>query len=239
MHTALPPDGRVVVALDTPDVAEVEEVVAELGPWVAGFKVGYELGYAVGWRRAAELVTGRGHRLFLDAKLNDIPRTTAAGVRAVAGLDPWAITVHASAGADAVAAAVRDRGRSMIIAVTVLTSLGDAECAAVFGATAGDRVLSLARSAQAAGVDGIVCSPADLRRLSSVPELAGLVTITPGVRPSWARPPDDQARVATPAEAVRAGADYLVVGRPIVDPPPPLSRLDAVRRIVDEIDGVR
>lgn len=171
-----------------------------------------------------------------DPKFHDIPNTMKNRVKKFAVLGPKFITVHASAGVPAMRAAVEKCGDSQILAVTVLTSLSEDECNLIFGAPVKAKVLQFARDALLAGVHGIVCSPKELEFLKGFPELAGLIKVTPGIRPVWHFGTEDQARVTTPADAVKMGANYLVIGRPIVKAKDPA---EAVRKTQDEIAVAR
>ncbi len=218
------PKNRIIVPLDVSDLGIARELVRELAPHVGAFKIGYQLGYGAGWREAAHLVRSHGGQLFVDGKFDDIPNTVAEGARQVARFDPQLITVHASAGIAAMRAAVAASNPTTdVLAVTVLTSIGVQECAAIFGASPEEVVVRFAVLAAEAGVAGIVCSPQELDVLAqasnSHPQLSALTRVTPGVRPSWADA-NDQKRVMTPAEAISKGATYLVIGRPITSPPP-------------------
>ncbi|MGH3546066.1 MAG: orotidine-5'-phosphate decarboxylase [Mycobacteriales bacterium] len=215
---------RIIVPLDVSDLDTAEKLVTELASHVGAFKVGYQLGYGAGWQEAAHLVRSHGGRLFVDAKFDDIPNTVAEGARQVAQLDPQFLTVHASAGGEALRAAVAaSNPTTNVLAVTVLTSIEAAECATIFGAPPEHVVVRFALLAAQAGAAGVVCSPQELEVLAHAqrehPQLAALTRVTPGVRPSWAAA-NDQKRVLTPAEAIGKGATYLVIGRPITNPPP-------------------
>jgi orotidine-5'-phosphate decarboxylase len=144
--------------------------------------------------------------------------------------------VHASSGVEAMRACVENKGSALAIAVTVLTSLNEIDVQQLFGDAPARKVLQLARLACAAGMDGVVCSPQEVGVLKQNVETRSLVTVVPGIRPSWAAG-GDQSRIATPGAAVRAGADYLVIGRPIVKPPATIgSRQAAVEMIRQEIE---
>jgi orotidine-5'-phosphate decarboxylase len=238
MRIPLSPQDRIIVPLDLADREEAKRIVSELAQHVGGFKVGYQLGYNMGWSAAAELVTAEGAKVFLDPKLNDIPNTMAQGATALCGLNPWMLTLHASAGINGMRAVVEKKGSTLILAVTVLTSFSEADSQRVFGMSSQEKVKQFAIDAAKAGVDGLVCSPKELDVLSEEENLSKVLRVTPGVRPVWAAA-DDQARVTTPAEAVAAGADYLVIGRPITRPPGSIgSPAEAAKRIVDEIAEV-
>ena len=238
MRAEIGPQARIIVPLDVREADEAKRAVADLASVVGGFKVGYELGYNLGWKQAADLVVGLGGRVFLDPKLDDIPNTVRQGTKALTRLNPWMVNVHASAGVEAMKGAAEVKGSALLLAVTVLTSMSDQECRRIFGASAEEKVLQFALDAAEAGVDGLVCSPKELDLLAQETKLDRLLRVTPGVRPEWATT-DDQRRVMTPADAVQAGSDYLVIGRPILKPPREVgSPVEAAKRIADEIDAV-
>jgi len=229
------PQQRLFVALDTTDLEGAAALAASLAPVAGGLKLGKEFFTAHGpggVRRLAEA----GLPLFLDLKFHDIPNTVAGAVRAALALRPAMLTVHAAGGAAmmraaAGAAAEGGAGRPLVLAVTVLTSLdeGDLRALGVVGPV-DEQVGRLAALARESGLDGAVCSPreaADLRRACG----AGFRLVVPGIRPTWAAK-GDQKRVTTPADAIAAGADYLVVGRPITEADDPVA---AARAVVDEI----
>ena len=183
-------------------------------------------------------------KVFADPKLHDIPNTVANRVKRYIGSVAGSrgadfITVHASGGIEMMRAAVANRGDSKILAVTVLTSLSEDEAHLICGKPVKAAVIQMARNALIAGVQGIVCSPLELAILGKSPEFNGLIKVTPGVRPEWAAA-GDQERVMTPGEAIKAGADYLVIGRPITNPPPEIgSPENAIEKIMAEIEEVR
>lgn len=228
---------RILCAADSPRLDEVLLLGELLAGEVGAIKLGSEFFTAHGpdgVRRVAEA----GSRVFLDLKYHDIPNTVAGAVRAASALGCALATVHASGGAAmlraaAEAAAGAGPGRPRLLAVTVLTSLDGDDLAAVgqAGPVEG-QALRLARLAAENGMDGVVCSPREAAAIRS--ELGGaLALVVPGIRPDWAGL-DDQKRVLTPAAAVAAGADHLVVGRPITAAADPAG---AARRIADEIAG--
>ena len=206
----------VAVALDAPDLDTALSWARAAGPYVSTMKVGLELflrhgrAAVVGAREASG---GRG--IFLDLKLHDIPATVAGAARAVADLAPAYLTVHAAGGPAMVRAAVEELPGTRVVGVTVLTSLGATDVAAIgLTGTPRDCVRRLAVLAVEGGATALVCSPlevAEVRREVG----ADVVLITPGVRPAGTAGGDDQARVATPQQALADGADLLVVGRPL------------------------
>lgn len=230
---AAAPRDRLILALDVATVAEAERIVAETRGSVGVYKIGYRLVFAGGLALAERLVAD-GEKVFLDVKLLDIDNTMAEGVESILRLGVDWLTLHAYPKAMRAAVAARDRasqGRTRLLGVTVLTSMDDADLAAAgYAGTVGDLVTARARDAVAAGMDGIVCSPAEAARLRAAvgPDL---VLVTPGVRPKGVDA-GDQKRIMTPTDAIAAGSDLLVVGRPILAAP---DRRAAARAIVDEI----
>ncbi len=219
-----------MVALDMDEGDEALRLADEIGPDVAALKIGSQLFT----RHGPELVrqiTGSGGRVFLDLKYHDIPNTVAKAVRGAAEMGVSWLTVHSSGGSDMIEAAKEAAGEAKILAVTVLTSL-DKEGMSRIGwdGEVRDQVVNLAGMARESGADGIVCSALEVRSLRDFLD-GKCVLVTPGIRPAGADT-DDQARVSTPASAVADGADYLVVGRPIVRAS---DRKAAVSRILEEM----
>jgi orotidine-5'-phosphate decarboxylase len=219
----------VFVALDTPDIGAARALLAALAPHIGGVKLGLEFFCAHGPAGIAAAMEGCALPLFLDLKLHDIPNTVAGAVKSLAPLKPAILTVHA-AGGHAMLAAARAAApaHTKIVAVTVLTSLDDADLLAAGVADgAATQVLRLAGVARAAGLDGIVCSPHEVAAIKSAwPD--GLFVV-PGVRPAGSDV-GDQKRVMTPAQALAAGAGVLVVGRPITAAPDPVAAAAAIAR---------
>jgi len=223
------PRDRLIVALDLPDVEAAEVMVARLGDSVSFYKIGYQLGYAGGLPLMRKLADS-GKKVFADLKLHDIGNTVARGVESVARLGATFLTVHAYP--QTMQAAVEARGPALkILAVSVLTSYNEDDVkAAGYRLGVSELVAARAQQAQAFGVDGIVCSPeesANLRKLIT-PEMC---LVTPGVRPAGSAT-GDQKRIMTPARAIAAGSDYLVVGRPVMEAKDPKAAANA---IVEEI----
>ena len=222
---------RIIVALDVAEAGAALELAARLDPKLCRVKVGKELFVAAG-PDVVHRLQERGFEVFLDLKFHDIPNTVAGACRAAARLGVWMMNVHASGGAvmmqaarEAVAGVARP---PLLIAVTILTSLTDAALAEVgFAGTAVDSVERLGRLARASGMDGVVCSAQEaplLRRAAG----DDFILVTPGIRlPTDAK--GDQSRVVTPADAVRLGAHYLVIGRPITAAKDPAATLESIR----------
>jgi orotidine-5'-phosphate decarboxylase len=223
---------RIIVALDVPDRAALGDLLDRLEGQPVFYKVGLELFVAEG-AAAVELVKARGGRVFLDLKLHDIPETVARAVSSVTAMGVELLTVHVAGGKEMLTRAVQAAGdRVSLLGVTVLTSLTPQDLQDV-GVALGpaDLVARRARLASEAGVHGLVCSPQEVAAArASAP---GRLLVVPGVRPVGSAA-GDQKRVGTPAAAVRAGADYLVVGRPIRDAAAPAQAFAA---IVSEIES--
>jgi orotidine-5'-phosphate decarboxylase len=228
----LRPRDRLIVALDLSTVREAERIIERFGDAVGFYKIGYQLALERGLPLASALVTA-GKRVFLDLKLHDIGHTVARGVENVARLGATFLTVHAYPQTMRAAVEASAGSSLRILAVTVLTSYDDADLAEA-GYSVGVDALVVARAARARelGVDGLVCSAGEATALRRIVG-HDIVLVTPGIRPAGSAP-GDQKRIATPARAIAAGADYLVVGRPIVEAHDPRSAVDA---IVGEIAG--
>jgi orotidine-5'-phosphate decarboxylase len=221
---------RIIVPLDVGDAAAALALAARLDPELCRVKVGKELFVAAGPAVVGEL-QARGFEVFLDLKFHDIPNTVAGACRAAARLGVWMVNVHASGGAAMMRAAreaVAGEPRPpLLIAVTVLTSLAEADVAAVgFTAPVASVVDRLAHLAQASGLDGVVCSAHEAAALRAALG-ARFALVTPGIRLPDS-PPDDQARILTPVEAIRQGAHYLVIGRPITQAADPAATLRSI-----------
>ena len=227
---------RIVVPLDFPDARGALEMAARLDPALCRVKVGKELFVAAG-PAVVDNLHARGHEVFLDLKFHDIPNTVAGACRSAGRLGVWMLNVHASGG-EAMMRAAREAVDSaarppLLVGVTVLTSLSDAELASVgFAGTAADNVARLARLARDCGLDGVVCSAREAPLLRSALG-RGFALVTPGIRLA-ADARSDQSRVVTPPEAIRLGSDYLVIGRPITGSPDPAATLRAIQQSLME-----
>jgi orotidine-5'-phosphate decarboxylase len=225
----------VIVALDVPEARDALALAARLDPKLCRVKVGKELFTSAGPSVVSRLQE-RGFEVFLDLKFHDIPNTVAGACRAAARLGVWMMDVHASGG-EAMMRAAREAIEGvarppLLIAVTILTSLSDEELVAVgFSGGAAENVERLARLARTSGMDGVVCSAQEapvLRRSTG----DDFTLVTPGIRlPGDAK--GDQARIVTPRDAVKMGADYLVIGRPITQSPDPAATLESIRATLE------
>lgn len=219
----------VLVALDVPTLDEARHLARDLVDHVGGFKVGMELLMGSG-PRAIEAIAGIGKPVFADAKLHDIPNTVERAASRVSSAGARWVTVHAAGGQQMMEAARVGMGGQGVLAVTMLTSLSSSDLAGLgIGDLADGYVTRLAKIASAAGAEGVVCSPGEIRNVKE--SQPGLKVFTPGVRPGGS-PADDQKRVATPEAARADGADFLVIGRPITQAPDPAA---AAREIAGAI----
>jgi orotidine-5'-phosphate decarboxylase len=223
LGVAVSTDPRIIVALDYDSLAECEALLATLDPSVCRLKVGKELFTACG-PRVVEAIQDRGFQVFLDLKFHDIPATVAKAVKAAARLGVWMLNVHASGGPRMLEAAAEalavSGGKTLLIGVTVLTSMEQAELDAIgVQRPLQDQVLGLAGLVSESGLSGVVCSAREAAALR-VAYGRDFVLVTPGIRPVGAEG-GDQRRIVTPQAALQAGSNYLVIGRPITQAPDP------------------
>jgi orotidine-5'-phosphate decarboxylase len=227
----MPSAPRFIIALDFPKVSQAVELAAQLHPSLCRLKVGKEL-FTQGGPAIVAHLTKLGYEVFLDLKFHDIPNTVAAACRAAVDLGVWMMDVHASGGTAMLEAARNSlekvSPRPLLVAVTVLTSLTESDLKAIGIIDKPlDQVLRLARLAQSAGMDGIVCSAQEANGLRKT--LGDrFCLVTPGIRPAGCKNPDDQRRIMTPREAFASGSDYLVIGRPITKASDPLQALQSL-----------
>ncbi len=224
---AIAPKDRLIVSLDLPGLEPAEAMIERLSDSVTFYKIGYQLVYAGGLPLARKL-RDAGKKVFIDVKLHDIGNTVKSGVESLSALGATFVTVHAYP--QTMQAAVEGRGNSplQILAVTVLTSYNEADMeAAGYRHGIADLVAIRARQAKAIGVEGLVCSPEEV---AAVRAIVGdqMSLVTPGIRPAGSAV-GDQKRIMTPSRAIKAGADYLVVGRPIMDAADPKAAADAIQ----------
>jgi len=229
------PHDRLIVALDLPDVASAEAMIARLGDSVGFYKIGYQLGYAGGLPLVRKLADS-GKKVFADLKLHDIGNTVARGVESVARLGATFLTVHAYPQTMMAAAGARGDTGLKILAVTVLTSYDDNDLhAAGYRLGVSDLVEARAQQAQVLGVDGLVCSPEEAAALRKIVGHQMLL-VTPGIRPAGSAS-GDQKRIMTPARAIAAGSDYLVVGRPVIEAADPKAAAEAIQAEIAQALG--
>ena len=225
------PDSPVIVALDFPTAEAALDLAARLDPARCRVKVGKEL-FTRSGPAVVERLQAQGFEVFLDLKYHDIPNTVAAACRAAADLGVWMVNVHASGGRRMMAAArealdAAQGARPLLIGVTVLTSMGPEDLAEVgVPAPPEEQVLRLARLGRDSGLDGVVCSPLEAAPLRQALG-RDFRLVTPGVRPAGAAQ-GDQTRIMTPADALAAGSDYLVIGRPITQADDPIAALTSI-----------
>jgi orotidine-5'-phosphate decarboxylase len=232
---------RIIVALDTSNVSQAIEWVKLLKGKVGAFKIGYEFILSMFAQLACcqhemasrqldmlgELFQLIGADLFIDAKIHDIPNTMAGATKGINLLNPKFINLHASAGLESMAAVVKNKGQALVFAVTVLTSLNQEDTELIYKDNSGNVVCRLAKLAKEAGVDGIICSPHELKILEMYKDFEELLYITPGIRLSDGKA-DDQKRVTTPYDCVKNGGHYIVVGRPITEADEPEVAVDTI-----------
>ena len=220
------PRDRLIVALDLPSPELAEAMIVRLGDSVSFYKIGYQLAYAGGLPLVRQLASA-GKKVFVDLKLHDIGNTVARGVESVATLGATFLTVHAYPQTMKAAVEGKQGSRLRILAVTVLTSYDDADLAAA-GYEMNVKELAAARAAQArdTGIDGLVCAAEEAVSLRDIAG-PGMVLVTPGIRPAGSAT-GDQKRIVTPARAIEAGANYLVVGRPVLEARDPKAVADAI-----------
>jgi orotidine-5'-phosphate decarboxylase len=233
VQTSIGAKEKIIVPLDVPSEAEARRLIAILNGQVGLFKIGNQLFTRAGPSIVQEIKQA-GSKVFLDLKFHDIPNTVQHAVESACGLGVDMLTIHLSGGKAMCKAAVTGRGTSstLILGVTVLTSLDDQALAEIgCGMAVREQVLLMATLAQQTGITGLVASPQELGVLRE--QFGSLfTTVIPGIRPSWAEA-GDQKRTMTPKEAIKAGADYLVIGRPITAAADPSG---AVKRILEELE---
>ena len=248
------PRDRLIVGIDitNTNIKQTTSLVESLMPYVGFFKIGLSSIYymlasvldpsldiqrygdnAIDIRELLRLLNGR---IFLDGKLAEIPDEMAETSRALQQIKIKMFSVHASTGRESVEAAVVNRGNSLPLGVTVLTSISEIECVSIFGDRPGPKVLQFARMLSDVGAAGVVCSGQEAGFLRQWPDLSHLLIMTPGVYPNWMPRSRDQKRVVTPTEAIIAGADYLIMRRSITNPPREIGGpVEAVQQVLEEI----
>lgn len=235
---------RIFPSIDVDTLDEAKKLMDQLVGLVTHVKFGLQLATRESWAVGIYAAHERGFKVFCDAKFKDIPNTLERAAASLTSLQPDFFTVMADnnlaalqairKGVDETAGSVKPK----IIGVSVLTSITTEECQQIYGSDVQTKVKQFALSAHQAGLDALVCSPEELELLRSDENVKDMMLITPGVRPVWAAA-NDQSRMATPAEAIKRGADMLVIGRPITQPPAEIgSPAEAIKRIIAEIEEV-
>jgi len=244
MSKLLEPAERIMVALDVDEIEQAREIASSIADLGVTFKIGNQLGTYEGWKKVIDFAKEFNCAIFCDTKFKDIPETVKKSARAITRHEPNFFDVMADTNNASLVAAVEgaisaqlDYNVPMpaILGVTVLTSISDEECVNIYGADSATKVLQFAIASARAGLDGIVCSPEEVKMLKSNEETKDLILVTPGIRPTWAVS-GDQQRITTPKQAIENGSDYLVIGRPITNPPTEIGTpRDAVLKIIEEI----
>lgn len=240
-------EDRVFVSIDVDTVAEARALMSQLVGSVTNVKLGLQVATRESWKACIDAAHELGFSIFCDAKFKDIPNTVEHAAYSLTLHGPDYFTVMADNSLEALQAirAGRDRAAKeagiappKIIGVTVLTSISEEECVQIYGADAKTKVVEFAERAAEAGLDAIVCSPEEVGLLRANSKLDSLLLITPGIRPDWAQS-NDQKRSATPAESIKRGADMLVIGRPITNPPNEIGTpKQAAEKIIQELKEI-
>lgn len=239
------PSDRVIVALDKMGFAQAEALLEQVYEHV-GMAKGNSIAVRKGWDYTVERFLAHDVETMADPKFHDIPQTVGLEVEEITHSRPRFVTVHASAGPEALEYAVAGRNKAedelgilatKVLGITVLTSHDSDECISIYGEEPQKKVLQFAKFALEAGLDGIVCAAKELQAIRSDASLDSLTTVVPGIVPKWAAKPSDQHRVATPSIAIQQGADYLVIGRAITQPPEAMSPQEAAYLITEEVGG--
>ena len=234
---------RIIVALDVDSFDQARTIAESLRGTGVTFKIGNQLATREGWPACIEFARSYGARIFCDSKFKDIPETVKLSARAMTSLepeifnvmtdtDPTVLSATMEGVAEAVAAGTK---KPIVLGVTVLTSMSDETCESVYGDLPAAKVIQFASNCARAGLDGVVCSAQEAMMLRANEATKDLLLVTPGIRPAWAAT-GDQSRIMTPQKAIEAGADYLVIGRPITQPPAEIgSPKNAVIKIMEEL----
>jgi len=243
-------EDQVIVALDTSETKALVKMVESLSPYISTFKVGLEVITAIGLKQTLGLFGANGRKVILDLKLHDIPNTVMHAVSNIASYPMVkGFTIHTSCGFQALQKVAEVKEDKLALGVTILTSVGQDD-AWIYGCAwdtsdpgdhgmlamggLGHKAVSMAMMAQKAGLNAIVCSPLDLPHITPCGFAKNLLKFTPGIRPKWAAK-NDQVRITTPSQAIANGADYLIIGRPITNPPEGMSMRQAVENILEEV----
>jgi len=224
---------KIIVALDTDNLNESIKIVKELKEEAFAFKIGYEFFYNFGLE-GYQLIRNEKIKIFLDLKLHDIPNTVKKAVKAIVKLNPYFLTIHISGGDEMQKVTSISKGKIKILGISILTSLNSKLTKKFyFNSDVKEIVKKFANYALKNKLDGIVCSPKEIKEVKKISSNKFLI-ITPGIRPDdYSNPNDDQERTMTPKDAIAAGANYLVIGRPIIQSPNPLKTLKLINSSLD------
>lgn len=234
-----------MVALDVDELAEADKIIRDLEGLPVTFKVGNQLGTYEGWAKVVAAIHATGAKIFCDTKYKDIPATVERSARAITRHQPDFFNIMADNSNEALSGAVKGLNdavkehslpvKPILLGVTVLTSIDEVESEAIYGGAPAEKVLQFATMAAKNGLDGVVCSPKEAKMLKANAATNGLLLVTPGIRPEWAVV-GDQSRIMTPRQAAADGCDYLVIGRPITQPPSEIGGpRQAVEKIIEEL----
>lgn len=214
------PKNRIILAMDVNTEEEVRKWTKLLHSYVGMFKVGFQLIHTVGGPQTVKIIQEEGGRVFYDCKLHDTKDTMQKSARDIAKMGVDLFNLHASAGIPAMRAVMEVCGDSAVAGVTVLTSLSEEDCANIYGASIQEKAVKFAQNIVEAGLTHLICSPKEAETIKNIVSLCNLIAVTPGIRPLWAVPNDQNPeRIMTPKKAILAGSDMLVIGRPILAPP--------------------
>lgn len=226
---------KIIVALDTPTLYEAKNIISKLKSYFNFYKIGLELITQEGAPKCISELNSLGVEIFFDGKFSDIPNTVAKASETIAKKNVKMFNVHTNCGLESLKAANKVKQNSILLGVTVLTSIQESGCLTLYGKSIETKVTELAGLALEADLDGIVCSPSDLVFLNKNNALKKLLKVTPGIRPEWAQA-NDQKRTLTPKEAFELGADYLVIGRPLTNPPKEIGSIqNAAEKILKDL----
>ena len=242
------PANRIMIALDVDEFAQARAVAEDLRGLGVIFKIGNQLGTYEGWKAAVAFAHEFDALVFCDTKFKDIPETVGKSSRAITRLQPDFFNVMADTNLATLTSAVLASREAVdeyglakqpiVLGVTVLTSLSDDDSRSIYGADSAKKVQQFAALAAYAGLDGVVCSAQEATLLRAHPDTKDLLLVTPGIRPVWAAT-GDQSRITTPTQALANGADYIVIGRPVTQPPTEIgSPRNALLKIIEEISSI-
>jgi len=224
-------------ALDFDDLDKIQETIESVQPYSNYFKIGLEAVTKFGVSNLVEILKKYNSQVFLDIKIHDIPNTVAGAVRSAEQIGADFVTIHSTTGKKALEEAVKNVKNIKLLGVSILTSIDDDECLEIYGKNTEEKVLERASVLNQVGFYGMVCSAKEAKMIRSKPEFDNLKLVTPGIRPSFSQK-GDQARIMTPAEAVKEGVDYMVIGRPITQHQYPAVAAKMILKEISEINNI-